>query len=145
MTESRARSTRVESRSGLTGSRDRGVGFTLLEVMLAIVVIGIVMTAVFRLQAQTISMADSNRFYTTAMLLAQQKMAELRGGDPRVAAGGGDFGENYPGFSWSVSVSGVDSAPLGETGRDLMRIDLVISSNPGGRAYRLREYRLFQE
>ncbi len=142
MTESRITAGRGESRSGfLVGGLERRDGFTLLEVMVAVVVIAIVMTAVFRLQGQTISMAESTRFYTTAILLAQQKMAEMSGADPGDASdGSGDFGDDFPGFSWRVSLERVDSKALGETGRDLMRVDVAILFAEDAREFRLRTY-----
>ncbi len=145
MTESRIDAGRVKSRSGFMESLERRDGFTLLEVMVAVVIIAIVMTAVFRLQAQTISMAESTRFHTTAMLLAQQKMAEMRGAvlmDP--SNGSGDFGDDFPGFSWRVSVDRVDSNALGETGKDLMRVDVAVLFAGDARKFRLRTYRLAQ-
>ncbi len=146
MTESRIETASAAARPGFIGIHDRIDGFTLLEVMLAVAIIAIVMTAVFRLQGQTVFMAGSTRFHTTAMLLAQQKMAESSGSEAwEVSGGGGDFGDDYPGFSWNVSVSGVESAALGETGKDLRRIDVAIFFKKEGREYRLREYRLFQD
>ncbi len=142
MTESRVKVNRGESPAGFFGALERRDGFTLVEVMVAVVVIAIVMTAVFRLQAQTITMAESTRFYSTAMLLAQQKMSEMReagSGDP--SEGSGDFGDDFPGFSWRVSMERVDSRALGETGRDLMRIDVAILFAGDARVFRLRSYR----
>ncbi len=141
MTESGVKTGRRASPCGFFGSLGRRDGFTLLEVMVAVVVIAIVMIAVFRLQAQTISMAESTRFYTTAMLLAQQKMAEMRGADSgRPGDGSGNFGDDFPGFSWRVSVEPVDSKVLGETGKDLKRVDVAILFGGGAREFRLRTH-----
>ncbi len=143
MTDFLIQADRAAARPGRFGRREGGAGFTLVEVMVAVVIIGIVMTAVFRLQGQTISMAESSRFYTTATLLAQRKMAEIRGADMLDAgAGAGNFGDDHPGYSWRVSVDRVNSETLGETGRDLMRVDVTIRFAEDGREFHLRAYRL---
>ena len=54
----------------------RRSGFTLLEVMVALSIISVVLIAVFRLYAQTISMNHLLAFNTRAPFLAQQKMAQ---------------------------------------------------------------------
>ena len=52
-------------------------GFTLLEVMIAMAILSITLVAVFQSQSQSISMAGSSRFLTTASLLAQSRMVEI--------------------------------------------------------------------
>ncbi len=54
--------------------------------------------------------ADS-RFLTTASLLAQGRMAEIDAADPRgVVSGNGDFGEDFPGYTWRLEVSDVEES-----------------------------------
>ncbi len=128
------------------GNRAGDAGFTLLEVMVAVAIMAIVLVAVYRLHAQTIAMSGAVRFYATAPLLAERAMAELElarsndlGGDS------GEFGEAFPGFSWSASVETVDSEYLGQTAEDLKRIDLTVSYNPEGLSYQTRTYRMIYE
>ena len=81
-------------------------GFTLLEVMLAMAILAIALTAVFQSQSQSISMANSSRFSTTASLLAQSKMAEIEAMSfEEINSGSGDFGDDFPDYSWNVDVS----------------------------------------
>ncbi len=117
-------------------------GFTLFEVMIAIAFISIVLTAVYRLQAQTIAMAAASRFYTTAPLLAQGKMAEfeLKKADELESASG-DFGEEFPGFAWEVSVEDVESEELGSLAERLKRIDVRVSFDEAEFNYGFRAYR----
>ena len=81
-------------------------GFTLLEVMLAMAILAIALVAVFQSQSQSISMANKSRFATTASLLAQSKMAEIEAMDLEdISSDSGDFGEDFPDYSWRVDVT----------------------------------------
>ena len=51
--------------------KQRVEGFTLLEVMVAMAIIAIAMTAVLNSQSQSISLASEAKFSTTAALLAR--------------------------------------------------------------------------
>lgn len=82
-------------------------GFTLLEVMIAMAILAIALVVVFQSQSQSISMASESRFLTTASLLAQSKMAEMEAANPgELGSGSGDFGDDYPGYSWRATVEG---------------------------------------
>ena len=97
-------------------------GFTLLEVMIAMAILAIVLVAVYQSQSQSISMAGSSRFLTTASLLAQSRMAEIDAADPReVAAGSGDFGDDVPDYQWQVEI--------GETEIDLLKKIVLTVTN----------------
>ena len=52
-------------------------GFTLLEVMVALSIIVIVLTALMGTQSQGMSMAIESKFNITAALLARDKMSRL--------------------------------------------------------------------
>jgi len=120
-------------------------GFTLLEIMVAVSIIAIVFISVFKMHTQTISMSSDVRFYTTAPLLAQSKLTEyeLKSVDDLSDDSGG-FGEEYPGYSWQVSVNDVDSEVLEDTAKDLKRIDVSVSFNEEN-AYQLRSYWFFMK
>ena len=120
-------------------------GFTLLEIMVAVSIIAIVFISVFKMHTQTISMSSDVRFYTTAPLLAQSKLTEyeLKSVDDLSDDTGG-FGEEYPGYSWQVSVNDVESEVLEDTAKDLKRIDVSVSFNEEN-AYQLRSYRFFRK
>jgi general secretion pathway protein I len=84
-------------------------GFTLLEVMLAMSILAIALVAVFQSQSQSISMMARSRFDTAAPLLAQSKMAELEAiKSADVTSDSGDFGDDYPGYSWSFEIMGTE-------------------------------------
>jgi general secretion pathway protein I len=88
-------------------------GFSLLEVMIAMAILAIGLVAVYQSQSQSISMAGSSRFLTTASLLAQSRMAQIDAADPReVAAGNGDFGDDFPDYRWQVEIGETEIALL---------------------------------
>ncbi len=121
-------------------------GFTLLEVLIAMAIMAIVLISVFRLHSQTLSMTTANRFYTQAPLLAQSKMAQLEATSSKSISGGsGDFGDNFPGYSWSISTETVSIEALGEVAADLNRIDVTVTLNENEYEYTVRSYRLMTE
>jgi general secretion pathway protein I len=112
----------------------RSRGFTLLEVMIAMAILAITLVALYQSQSQSISMASDSRFLTTASLLAQSRMAEFDAVDPRgVVSANGDFGDDYPGYTWRLEVGSVEELPL------LKRFTLTVTQ---GRMATRNAYRL---
>ena len=121
-------------------------GFTLLEIMVAISIIAIVLVSVYKMHAQTISMNYAARFYTTAPLLAQLKIAELETETlEELTDDSGDFGDKFPGYHWNVTIDAVESEGLGNIAEYLKKIDVNISFNKDEFAYSLRTYRFLQD
>jgi general secretion pathway protein I len=112
----------------------RSRGFTLLEVMIAMAILAITLVALYQSQSQSISMASDSRFLTTASLLAQSRMAEFDAVDPRgVVSANGDFGDDYPGYTWRLEVGSMEELPL------LKRFTLTVTQ---GRMATRNAYRL---
>jgi len=122
-------------------------GFTLLEVMVALCILAIVLLSVYRLHSQTISMSIESRFYTQAPLLAQSALArweEAR--KPEMMSDQGDFGREFPGYQWKISVEDTPSPALGaQFARDMKRIDVLVTLNNGEYSYGFRTYRFTRE
>jgi general secretion pathway protein I len=136
----------LPNRRAQTGSLNEASGFTLLEVMVALAVMSIVLVSVYRMHSQSLTMNTAARFYTQAPLLAQSKMAELEA----LSASGfpensGDFGEQFPGYSWKASVADVNSEILGQAAEDLEQIEVSVSLNENQFIYNLRAYRFKRE
>ncbi len=135
--------------SSLTGEPPRVscLGFTLLEVMVALGIMAIVLVSVYRLQSQTISMSMESRFYTQAPLLARTAMARLEQSKEReMISGQGDFGREFPGYQWKITVAEAPSEALGaELSRDMKRIDVLVTLNDGEYSYGFRTYRFKRE
>lgn len=118
-------------------------GFTLLEIMVSVTIIGIALVTLIGSQSQSVSIATISRFDTTASLLAQQKMTELfLGGFDNLSPGNGDFGEDFPEYQWEVEVSDLTEDETGITGSEgiLRAVDLTISLGlEGGQSYIFRQ------
>ncbi len=118
-------------------------GFTLIEVMVALSIISIALVSVYRLHGQTIDMLNDIKFYTAAPLLAQSKMAEIETlAADELGDNSGDFGDDFPGFNWQVTVNEVESETLETFAENLKRIDLTISLNDERFIYHFRKYQL---
>jgi len=117
-------------------------GFTLLEVMVAMAIIAIALTAVLGSQSQSVSLASEAKFNTTATLLAQSKMAEIRLKKPGdLISDSGDFGEDFPGYTWQVTLSPAAIDIMEDISDHLAQIDLEISWGEDELyKYRLREF-----
>lgn len=122
-------------------------GFTLLEVMVAIALIAIALMAVLGSQSQSVSLAGEARFNTTAALLAQSKMAEIESQDPEdLTADSGDFGEDFPGYTWKLAVSNVTLDRPENVSDHLKQVDLTVAWGEDEEfLYALRIYRFFQK
>jgi len=121
-------------------------GFTLLEIMVALSIIAIVLVSVYKMQAQTISMNYEARFYATAPLLAQLKIAEIEIENPgEQTDNSGDFGDEFPGYRWNVVIDDIESELLGNITENLKQINVNVSFNSDEFTYNLRTYRFMQE
>ena len=117
-------------------------GFTLLEIMVAISIIAIVLVSVYKMHAQTVSMNNEVRFYTTAPMLAQLKMAEIKSESLEdIGDDSGDFGDEFPDYRWNVVIDDVESEALGSIAKNLKKIDLLVSLNNDEFIYNLRTYK----
>ncbi|MBU0995645.1 MAG: prepilin-type N-terminal cleavage/methylation domain-containing protein [Proteobacteria bacterium] len=118
-----------------------GSGFTLFEVLVAIAIIGIVFTSVFKLHGQTIAMSYSSRFYTIAPMLCQKKLSDIEREDLTIPLNDtGDFGEEFPGYVWHATVDSVESEALDES-FELARIDVTVALESEGLTHVIRAYR----
>lgn len=124
---------RRRSRSGWLSAampKSDSRGFTLLEVIIAIAILAIALTSLFGSQSQSLSLAIEARFNVTASFLAQEIIAEYEASLREFVDDEGDFGENFPGFTWRVEVSNADLADLeglGELQPPLERVELTIN------------------
>ena len=110
--------------------------------MVAISIIAIVFSSVFKMHAQTVSMTASNRFYAVAPILAQNSLAEFLSQSPdELSDDSGDFGKEFAGYVWKITVEDVESENLGTDTDRLKRIDVMISANNEENTYDLRTYR----
>lgn len=131
------RNTLVFNRPTTIGAR----GFTLLEVMVAVAVISIVLVSILKLQGQTIRMNETVRFYALAPMLAGARLTDLLL-KPENAEGSlsGDFGEDYPGYTWTAEVEKLTIEVINSASLELKKIDIVVLLNEGEMRFSLRRY-----
>ena len=128
---------------GKAGPDRRAAGFTLLEVMVAVLFLAVAVTAVFRLQSSSVLLATRTKFEITAPLLAQKKMTELMIKDPDgLSSDSGDFGDDHPLYTYKVEVGRLESESLGETAQRLRKITVSVYFGEEKYTYTLTGLRL---
>jgi len=121
-------------------------GFTLMEVVVALAVVAIALTAIYRMHTQTLFMDARGRFDTLASMLARQKLADIQtGGLDGPFDDSGDFGDSHPGFRWQIQSESVTSDLISEDGPTLKRITISITSSGSASAFGLTTYRYLYE
>jgi prepilin-type N-terminal cleavage/methylation domain-containing protein len=122
-------------------------GFTLLEVMVALCILAIVLLSVYRLHSQTIAMSIESRFYTQAPLLARSALTRWEEAHKlEMISDQGDFGKEFSGYQWKISVEDAPSPALGaQFARDMQRIDVRVTLNNGEYSYEVRTYRFVRQ
>ena len=102
--------------------RPQAAGFTLIEVMVALAIIGLALLAVGSKMGQMVDTANVMRERTYASWIAQNKIAEMRLANvlPEVSSSSGEV--DYVGMEWGWS------AVVSETGvENLFRVDVSVS------------------
>ncbi len=84
-------------------------GFTLLEVMIALAIVGIALVTLLGLETRTIQLAETQQRVTQATLLAQEKMTEIEIETGAQALSGigeheGQFTAPFELYRWSVAL-----------------------------------------
>ncbi|MBI3990641.1 MAG: type II secretion system protein [Candidatus Omnitrophica bacterium] len=89
----------------------RNKGFTLLEVAVTLAILATALVIILGQVARGIKMSADAKFLSISTILAQQKMSDIEiSGYPPVSNKKGDFGAEYPGFSWETEVTEPDAA-----------------------------------
>ena len=100
----------------------RMTGFTLIEVMVALVIVSLALAGVAASMGQMIDTANTMRDRTFASWIAQNKITEMRiaGVIPEVGESSGDVDYANTSWDWTADVS--------ETGvENLMKVDVAVS------------------
>lgn len=88
-------------------------GFSLIEVLAALMLMAIVLPVVMQCFAISTSAADTARRRTEASALADSKLNELSAtGDWKLGILAGDFGADMPDYQWKADVQSWDSSTL---------------------------------
>jgi general secretion pathway protein I len=90
----------------------RRAGFTLIEVLAALLVLGIALTALLSTQTGGIRLRSRAEAITVATFLLQARMTELELGPvPEVGTREGDFGPDRPEYRWELAVADAPFPP----------------------------------
>jgi len=112
----------------LCSSRD---GFTLIEVLAAMLLIAIALPAVMKGLAAVSGTANSTRHRSEAAGLAEAKLNELVvSNDWQNSVLAGDFGQDWPEYRWQATV---EAWPLDTTSASIQEIDLRVTWMARGR------------
>lgn len=80
-------------------------GFTLLEVLVALTVSGVLFTVILSGFGANLNNTSIAEGYTTASFLVKEIMTDLENEKKmRIGKREGDFGEDYPGFRWEAYI-----------------------------------------
>lgn len=96
-------------------------GFTLVEVLAALLLIAIVLPAVMKGISMATSVAGVVRMRSEAVGLAQAKLNEICATGDWESDGSGDFSPDHPDYHWSSSVAAWDGDEEG-TGIEMVQV-----------------------
>lgn len=91
----------------LTAERDNG--FTLLEVMIALAIVGIALVTLIGLETRTVQLAERQQRVTQATLLAQGKLTEIETGAQSLTGLSGRegvFEAPFELYRWTAALEG---------------------------------------
>ncbi len=106
------------------------LGFTLLEVMVAVAIIAMTFVSLLGSQSQSISIAEISRFETNAAMLAQEKLTELQlEGFDALSNTSGTFENEFSDYSWQAEVRELaeDETDIAGTEGILKLVSLTVS------------------
>lgn len=124
-------------------------GFTLLEVLVAMVVMALVVVTLLEMQSGTLRLAGAGRFTGMVPILAGRQLAALTEVPVDATYLSGDFGPEYPELEWTCTMEDavfddpvfrMDPSP----GR-FRKIQLQIGSAGTGRSHTLTTWRYLLE
>ena len=111
-------------------------GFTLLEVMVALLIIATSFIVLLHSRNQSVIAADYARRVTIATLLATEKMGEMEQGNlSNTGEDIGNFGEDYPEFMWRTIISDTPYEQVRE-----VRVEISWGEGKGHRSVELVNY-----
>ncbi len=117
--------------------------FTLLEVMIAVSIIAITLVTLLGSQSRSLTHATEAQFNVVAPMLASLKLAEVERGVVAMENDDGDFGEDFPGYSWKMAVQIAafeNHQDLAGMKRPLQRVELTVRWGTTPYSYALTYY-----
>jgi type II secretion system protein I len=119
-------------------------GFTLIEVIIALVVVSISLLGLIRLHLISINMAGAAEVTSQAVLLAEEKIAEtLASGYPEEGIKSGEVEKNAQVLHWRTEVSDLQPSKLTEaeiTGLRRISVEVVWKRGAGSKSLQMSTY-----
>lgn len=116
-------------------------GFTLLEVMVSLAILGTVLVSVLTLHSQTLGIATATRADNTAAQMAQEVLyAQIEAGLEETLLLSGEFEEKYPGFKWEANQETLSMEGEDENTLQFVRVDVKVENPSVSSSYALRGY-----
>lgn len=85
------------------GNKKSAYGFTLIEILAAMLLVAVVIPPVMKAISVTIAVASDSAFKSEAAALAQNKLAEILIEDMWKSSNiDGDFDDEYPAYRWKM-------------------------------------------
>lgn len=95
---------RPEKTHPISAQRSSNEGFTIVEVLVALVLLGVAVMMTVNLTTQNQDNLAQTRWQDTAIALAREKLFELEQDGFSASTGkSGDFGSEHPGYEWQAS------------------------------------------
>ncbi|HBB41824.1 MAG: hypothetical protein COW73_06425 [Nitrospirae bacterium CG18_big_fil_WC_8_21_14_2_50_70_55] len=116
-------------------------GFTLLEVLIAVAILGTTLVAVLQLHASTVSMAARAEELATGARLAKSRMVDLlKDSTPASGEEEGDFVAPDPPYHWTTRV---EETPYSTQQVRVVEVSVEVSWGPApNERVRVRTYRV---
>lgn len=97
--------------SSSSSSPSHALGFSLIEVMIALFVVAIAFTAILGLHGRNIQLVDRANHYSRATLLAREMLTQLQFDAENGLSDGSGVFENYPEYHWTRQIvdTGLDT------------------------------------
>lgn len=111
--------------------------------MIAVSIIGVALVVLFGSQSRSLSIATEAQFNILAPTLAAMKLAELESGTLPMENDDGDFGDEFPGYTWTIEAEdAIFDRPEGlvDLARPLRKIDLQVSWSESNYNFQLIYY-----
>jgi general secretion pathway protein I len=106
-------------------------GFTVLEVLVALAILGSAFTVLLVAHASAVRVEGSAQRLMTGTLLAREILTRTETeGPPEFGGDSGDFGESFPGYTWERTVQEMSlpvDLPLSVSVNNLKEIHIAVS------------------
>jgi general secretion pathway protein I len=124
-------SSHAATRNPQPATRNHPSGFTLLEVLVALAIVGIAVTAILQLFSSNLRVISASEDHVRASLMAEARMREIIDGEALVEKVWTETTSD--GYRVDVAVSRVQTARAETIGATLLQVDLSLSWRRGAR------------